>query len=363
MEIVIMLLALPLIWPFIAKVLWKREIIPLELAANVGAVAIAGVLVYYFALGTLTSDTEIINGAVTGKDKVRVSCSHSYNCNCRPDCSTNADGSKSCSEKCDTCYEHMNDWDWDVHTSAMGQTVTIDRIDRQGAREPSRWTEAKIGDPVALPHEFTNYIKGAEASLFNTSAYAGLVEKFAGKLPPYPDKVHDYHYLNRVINLSPSVPATFVNEVNQKLALALRDLGPTKQVNLIVVLTELSDPNYATALHKQWLGGKKNDVVVVVGVTHYPAIGWARILSWSDTEMLKVSLRDSIQELEGLSADKFVDTIITHTKTHFIRKKMADFEYLKGEISLSMGILALIEVGLLLFSVALSLYFAKNRHR
>jgi hypothetical protein len=89
-----------------------------------------------------TADTEVWDGRVASKKEVPVPCEHSYNCNCHEVCSGSGKN-RSCSEECDTCYEHHgfmrtiqgNDYDWDVYTT-NGETVTIDRVDRQGVSEP-----------------------------------------------------------------------------------------------------------------------------------------------------------------------------------------------------------------------------------
>ena len=62
-----------------------------------------------------TSDDETWNGWVTSKKQEWTSCTHSYECNCRSEeCCSGFGKNRSCSScrKCDTCYEHNNDWDW-----------------------------------------------------------------------------------------------------------------------------------------------------------------------------------------------------------------------------------------------------------
>src|SRR5690348_3424388 len=78
-----------------------------------------------------TTDYQVINGEVTGKEQNRVSCEHSYECNCRQESYECGDSknSRTCYRRvCDTCYEHSHDYDWDVYSN-IG-TFTIDRIDR-----------------------------------------------------------------------------------------------------------------------------------------------------------------------------------------------------------------------------------------
>jgi len=53
--------------------------------------------------------------------------------------------------------------------------------------------------------------------------------------------------------------------LNDSISGNLRTLGRKKQVNVIVVLTEIDDPSYKYSLEAKWLGGNKNDVIIVMG--------------------------------------------------------------------------------------------------
>src|SRR4051812_22989724 len=76
-------------------------------------IPVAGAILAFSIFGQ-TMDEEVWNGHVTSKEQVRVSCSHSYSCNCRQSCTSSGKGGQSCTTVCDTCYEHSNDYDWDL---------------------------------------------------------------------------------------------------------------------------------------------------------------------------------------------------------------------------------------------------------
>lgn len=84
-----------------------------------------------------THDVEVWNGRVAKKYSERVSCEHSYQCHCRQECSGSGKN-RSCSEVCDTCYEHSYDVSWRVVTT-NSEMITIARVNRQGTQEPGRW--------------------------------------------------------------------------------------------------------------------------------------------------------------------------------------------------------------------------------
>ena len=350
-----LLLLLPLIWPFVAKMIWKHEITLAELGLNL----LIGVLIVVsgWALGRYAQalDVQILNGQVTGKRSERVSCEHSYSCNCRESCSGSGQN-RSCTTVCSTCYEHSYDIDWLLTTTV--ETLKINRVDRRGTTEPPRYTAAQVGDPVAVAENYQNYIKAAPDSLFNAAQNASLLKEFGARLPAYPDQVYDYHYVNRVLTDGVALPDQA--QWSRQLAERLRSLGPQLQVNLVVVLTSSADPRYADALHAKWLGGKKNDVVVVLGTPAFPVIGWARVLSWSDREVFKVELRDALTDLKEASLEPVLSTIEHHVQKGFKRRPMSDFEYLKDEVEPPLWVTGLLLLLSAIASVGAAVYFANN---
>lgn len=353
-----LLLVLPMVWPFVAKMIWKHEITLTELGLNL----LIGVLIVVsgWALGRYTQalDVEILNGQVTGKRSERVPCEHSYSCNCRQSCSGSG-ASQSCTTVCSTCYEHAYDVDWLLDTTV--KALRINRVDRQGLKEPPRFTSASVGDPVAVPQSYQNYIKAAPDSLFNAAQNAALLSEFGDRLPEYPSKVRDYHYVDRVLTDGVALPS--LAEWNEGLAQRLRALGPARQVNIVLVATSHPDARYADALHAKWLGGKKNDVVVVLGVSEYPEINWVRVLSWTEREVFKVQLRDALLDLKTVKMDAVLDTIAQQVEVGFERRSMADFEYLKHEIEPPFWLTGLLLLLSAIGSVGAAIYFANNQHR
>lgn len=359
MEMLALLLVVPLAWPFIAKLIFKHELTLGEVGANLAIGVIVVVVGYYGSRYVKTMDTEILNGAVLSKSSERVSCEHSYSCNCRQVCSTDSSGRRSCSESCDTCYEHSHDVDWHLNTN-VGD-IKIDRVDRQGVREPQRFSRAQIGDPVAQTHRYTNYIQASPNSLFNTVSEKMAYERFKESIPEYPKNIYDYHYLNRVLQVGVSVPDASV--WNHKLALLLRSLGPKKEANIVLVFTAFEDPDYAAALRSAWLGGKKNDIVIVLGTPHYPDIAWAKVLGWSDSELFKIQLSDDIRDLKVAEPDAVLNLVNTHAMAQYQRKNWSDFDYLQWDIEPPTWWLVVLFFLSIAASVGSSVYFSRNAVR
>lgn len=273
------------------------------------------------------SDVEIQNGYVGKKAQVSVPCSHSYQCNCREECSGSGKD-RSCYTHCDTCYEHSNDWNWDVYTT-NNETITIDRVDRRGSDEPPRWSLVRVGEPTAIEHSFTNYIKASPDSLFR---YQGLYEKHKNSVPKYP-RVYDYYKVNR-FKVVGSLPITKneYNEWNANLMKLNGTLGRKNQVNIHVILGKNKSPDWFYAVEQSWIGGKKNDAVLIVSVDKDMNIQWVNVMAWTTNKMFQVKLVDDINDLKKIDRQGVIGVLYNNVSSYYKRKPMSDFEYLQSRI-------------------------------
>lgn len=355
-----LLLILPVLVPIAAKRYYGHEITWLEMVANM--VIAAAIVSGGWFLGRYAEmvDVQFLNGEVTRKYSENVSCEHSYKCRCTETCTTNSDGSKSCSETCDTCYDHAFDVDWTV-AGNVGK-VKIDRVDRQGVDEPPSWTQALIGEPMAIRERYTNYVKGAKHSLFNTVSEVSSSKEYKGAVPTYPDSLVGYYGAHRFVPVGLNLPNA--EQWNASISNRLKTLGPAKQVNLVVVASSTTDRNYGTAVRAQWLNGKKNDVVVVLGAPAYPRIEWAEVFAWTDNEMFKVVLRDELQALGDMSNPEVVLDVVQKSITKdYVRKPMKDYDYLASEIEPPLWVVVLLGIGGTLASWGVAVLLASNQTR
>lgn len=312
--------------------------------------ALVLVIGYFIAVSGRTSDTQILSGKVTGKSREEVHCRHSYSCNCREECSGSG-SSRSCSTHCDTCYFHNYDVDWNVQ-STIG-TFTINTIDWQGLRQPPRWTEVRNNDPVSRLGTYQNYIKGVPGSLYrriNDPKY---------KPVPYPDGIYDYYKIDRVVNVDAVVPENDLAVIDQEISNQLRDLAALKQVNLILVLTKNTNKMFSQELKTQWLGGKKNDLVIVISTTNYPAVNWVEVFSWSKFDLVNTTVRDAIRDYGRI--DPYIITIATGAiNKYWQRNSMKNFAYLKNEIEPSLTAYLVVFLVSLVISGIVAVVFIRN---
>lgn len=266
------------------------------------------------------SDTQILNGQVLSKQREVVSCEHSYSCNCRQSCSGSGK-SRSCSTVCDTCYEHSYDVDWAVR-SDVG-SVTINRIDRQGLDEPPRWSSVYVGQPFSTESSYYNYIKASPFSIFNKTALDEKVE-----VPEYIG-VHDYYKINRVVNFGSAFTDT--KALNDLLNESLKNLGPKYKVNVVVVLHKKGD-SFAETLKAKHLGGKINDVYVVIDIDKGGVFNNVAVFSWSKSDMVNIAIRDGLLDIGKFDAVKMNDVIAEAIKANYKHRSIEEFKYLEDEV-------------------------------
>ncbi len=295
-------------------------------------------------------DKEIWNGRVLTKYSEKVSCRHSYSCNCYNDCYTDKDG-EHCTEHCSTCYEHNYDIDWNVHTS-LGD-YEIDTIDSQGIKEPPRWTSVVIGEPVSMNKSFVNYVKMNPKSLFVDNVE---LEKYNKMIPNYP-QLYDYWKINRFINL---FPVANVNAWNTKLSEINRDLNPKKECNINIIAVPEISKDYFYALRNKWIGGKKNDIDVIISVKSDNSIAWVNSLCWTNSSIINVKLRDDIQSLNKFDCDSVTKIISDDVEQYYQRKHFRDFKYLQKAINLSTTEFVIITILSVIATIVASVFFIKN---
>lgn len=353
MNTLMLMVILPLILPWIFRLIFPHKISWMEMGVSTAigvVVAAAGV---GLGLYSQTGDTEILNGQVTSKERVHGSYVRSYSCRCRQVCSGSGKN-RSCSEKCDTCYEDRYTVNWSCATTVGSYTIdSRDTTSRSvySTPDPARYTSIAVGDPVAREHSFTNYVKAVPDSLFHKNK----VEKFKPLIPTYPQNVFDFYKINRVFAMG--VPVPDLAEWNHELSMALRTLGPQKQANALVVIVNTNDQSYIHALEGEWIGGKKNDIIIVIGSTAYPKIDWVAVSSWTDKQLFKVQLRDEIMAHGTIDRKQVIAALEKHTMSTFVRKSMKDFEYLQDQVEPSTTVLIVTFILSMLASLGSSFYF------
>jgi hypothetical protein len=359
MSPIFLLLLFPLIWPFIAKRIWNTKITWTEMVLNIVVVVIICTATYELGKWGKTKDTEIWNGVVTAKTVKDGEYVTSYECNCYETC-YGSGSERTCSQTCSTCYEDNYTRSYDGYTTVgnfeFDSIDTTSRSKRNSFQPPLTYTKCVVGEPASREHEYTNYVQAVPTSLFNDNSK--LSEQYVDKIPQYP-QVFGFYKINRVLNVGSSVPTDVKSELNTKLNHSLISLGQTKQSNIIVIFTNIADPSYRYAIENAWLGGKKNDIVIIIGTQDGKTVQWVDVMTWAlntGNELLHVKMRDGIKSLpiDATQLSKFIEET---TQKHFVRPQMADYKYLEKEVKPATWVVSLAFFLSIFGSMALTFLF------
>jgi len=344
------------IWPLIAKAIWKTSINMLELLLNIIIPALIVMALVAIGAYSKTSDVQVINGEILSKERNQGHYVESYSCHCV----TRTVG-KTTTTSCQTCYRDHYTVEWLAKTN-IG-IVPFDSKDSTSraiylSPDPLSYVKCEKGQPASLTSSWTNYIQAAPRSLFNSGISKN---EFAGKIPTYP-LPHDFYKMNRVLDVSSKLSPPILKELNDKLNQELKILGPSKQANVVLILTSIQDQSYRYAVENAWLGGKKNDIVVFIGVEGN-TIAWTDVMTWAkniNNESLQVKLRDDLFSLQKVNVDSIISVISSDIKSDFKRVHEDDFKYLESEIDPPTWAIVLALVLGLSCSFGLTYYFHKN---
>lgn len=197
--------------------------------------------------------------------------------------------------------------------------------------------------PTAHPHRFVNYLSASKGTIMKRSdSNTKGFEKFLLPYPSIQNGPFGPIEVNRVLVAGAPVPAEWSKRIDRDLDVLLSSRGKSKQVNVLLYVVATADPSFIHALESQWIMGKKNDFVIVIGAPEFPKISWVHVMAfWTDVELFNIQLRDNINNLNTLEGkeESFIGLIGTQIDKRpesggWRRKPMADLEYLAGDISL-----------------------------
>jgi hypothetical protein len=330
------LLLIPLIiggiaFYFLKTVTWKEFLI------QIGVSLVMLTAAYFLAKWGALQDIEYLNGTVVSKDKGTQGC-----CHCRQVCTaTNSKGQ--CIAHTTVC-SHSHDYWWRLSTTVG--TIGIDSCSGSSST-PKAWSNAVVGEPATVSHMYTNYLLADKESLIRHE----VLNKYGKQIPKFPG-IHSIYKRNPVISDNIVIPTGWQKhfaELNSKL-------GNKKQLDLVVLLTRVTSPTYAQAVESKWLYGPKNAFTVVIG-TDGSKVLWARGVSFSKVEELKVKIRD---DLNNKSLNDVPNIVARLVNSYYKRTPMSDYEYLNKSTTPSKGWMWFLYILAVLLSIGISLYMHKE---
>ena len=366
-DLIMLVLLVPLAIPFIARFVYHTTIDWREVGITTVVVFLVGIVVINLGSFNETADTELWNGQVTQTYNERYQCGvqsgcrHSYSCNCRRVISGfDSKGNARYTTICDTCWDYDWEQNWYVDTN-IGR-FEISRVDEQGRNTPERWAQVEIGEPVSKTNQYTNWVKAVPESMFNNQLG---IESYGELIPEYPLSGYDYWHYDRVLTIGEvGLSETDLAEWNEQLHEVLGVVGPERQANIVMIVTDHASPNLADAITREWIGGKKNDILIFIGVKendYQNGVAWVRINSWAKFSYFNAMLRNHIFD-ENLVEKPYIlfGAIESIVLNYFERRSMEEFEYLQHEISPPLWAIVVAFVLTLATSLGLTYVFHRN---
>jgi hypothetical protein len=107
-------------------------------------------------------------------------------------------------------------------------------------------------------------------------------------------------------------------------------LGASKKVNLIAVGFDASDAILGHYQEAAWIGGKKNDLVIVFGGQSTVNLGyrpsWVRVFGWTEQEIVKRNLETIF--LRNAVTDSLLPIIEAEVRANYQLKDWSKFDYI-----------------------------------
>lgn len=220
--------------------------------------------------------------------------------------------------------------------------------------------------PIAVGHEYVNYVKEAKDNIIHNifTKEEIKVHLDSGNLKNYPKEITDelgISQIYRVINHE-IVPNININDYLNKMNFLAYEIGKAKQANPIIYFTN-QDRSFADVIEYHWAKGRKNDVILLLGINDKGDILWTKILAWTNNTDFLVDGTKFLNDLNlnATNTDAIIKEFKELTIKGFQRKPMKEFEYLAENITLAWYIQILIILLNILISGAIFFYFLNNQ--
>lgn len=230
---------------------------------------------------------------------------------------------------------------WGIHSSMYAGYVN--RFSNQRQTGSSHSGQCSWGDGKT----FTTSWKGDLATIIpvsNTESVINWVKASKGtvlrgkgsdvyKVLPYPTLMDTPRGPKQPRVLSAGVPlkSEWIQATEWDMDVLADAVGSNKQANPLLYFTS-ADPGYAEAIKSEWIGGKKNDVIIVIGVKEWPKVEWIEVIAWSKNAGFTAESRDALTMVDLNNREQLTRTVGQLIRTKFERNPMSSFEYLKADV-------------------------------
>lgn len=189
---------------------------------------------------------------------------------------------------------HLNQSSWgdgDMYTTQYDRKHDVVVTSRHSYANKVAHSDSVFNFPVVDPNTFKLF-RRPDHHLFNTVCLQGCEDRSADLL----------------------------------LQKANAEIGHLKQVRMLILVFHNQPVQAAVEQQAFWKNGNKNEIVLCIGANGNK-IDWAYVFSWSESEDLKVGLKENVMKMD-FDLPKIIDYMKNECKAKFVRKKFADFNYI-----------------------------------
>jgi hypothetical protein len=360
--------------------LTHKEYVWKEFGIQAGATFAYVMVVYALLFSTTTDlmDREYWNGQVTKFEyyeewKEEVTYTETYECG-------TSKNPRTCT-RTKTRIDYHSPY-WQLKTS-NGETISISRSEYRNAsgkfghREKDLYRSGQVsfgdGDmyyaipdiviPTSVSHIYTNYVTAAKQTVLKATVSEGTIDQLVktGKLKPYPSQYEDRFGATKLYRIIDTTGKANTQSLLKQLNMFSAKYGRMKQVNPIIYITD-QDRTFKAALEHYWKKAKKNDAVLILGVSG-DKIAWSDVIAWTNNSDFIVDCGNGFDVFNIKDSDNIVKRFGDLIVKEYKRKPMEEFAYLKENITLEWYWQLAIFIGNVIMSFFIFRYFLSNYER
>ena len=103
--------------------------------------------------------------------------------------------------------------------------------------------------------------------------------------------------------------------------------GSKRQLHMMLLVFNGQPLEAGLYQEAYWKGGNKNEFIVCVGLNE-DNIKWVKIISWTESEVLKAKVAREIKEMKHYDPMKIVNYMGETIPDNFVRRQFAEFSYI-----------------------------------
>lgn len=220
-----------------------------------------------------------------------------------------------------------NDWERlkvQFHATPIFQDMNRDYHDNDGDMYHFSW-DRKIEsvEYIITQHSYENRVQASHTVLNFPEVDTAYKRLYAIK--DYPEVSN--LMCNALLGETNQKVDRYVNQCNALYA-------SNKQVKVFYMIYKNAPFEAGLIQEQYWKGGNKNEVNICIGIDNNRNIRWAYVFSWTKQEIVKIDIRDYINEQKVLN-DSTYYKIINHSnaviQNKFVRRYFEEFSYLTVE--------------------------------